>query len=60
MTYNHFLFRKHEILHEVSKLLRGLWPMDDPSRLIGIRLNNIRSQVKHQPKIVAEPVKAPS
>ena len=43
-TFHQFIYRKKDILEEAIKLLKGLWPIDQPCRLLGIRFNNIRSR----------------
>ena len=43
-TFHSYIFRKKDILDESMKLFMGLWPIDEPCRLLGIRFNNIRSR----------------
>ena len=43
-TFNAYIYRKRDLMQESVKLLKGLWPLTIASRLMGIRLNNIRSR----------------
>ena len=43
-TFPAYIFRKRDLMQESLKLLKGLWPLQYASRLMGIRLNNIRSR----------------
>ena len=43
-TFHVYIYRKKDLLDEAMKLLKGLWPIDEPCRLLGIRFNNIRSR----------------
>lgn len=43
-TFPIFIYRKKDLIDESIKLLKDLWPLDEPCRLLGIRFNNIRSR----------------
>jgi hypothetical protein len=43
MTSNHFMHKKDDIVCEALKLLHQVWPLKEPTRLIGLRFTNIRS-----------------
>lgn len=43
-THTKYMHQRQDIVDEALKLLEGVWPLKEPTRLIGIRFNNIRSR----------------
>lgn len=43
-TFQHYIFEKQDIIKASVELLKHLWPINEPSRLIGIRFMHLRSR----------------
>ena len=47
-TFHHYVFEKGDLCKASLELLKIMWPIGEPVRLIGIRLMHLRSRTKEQ------------